>query len=93
MAYKSRICVDFDGTIYDGVGIMPGCVDALTKLSKIYAIAVFSARATDPERNQMADILKRFGVPHDEILPPKPEADFYIDDKAFRFESWETISL
>jgi hypothetical protein len=89
MANKQRICVDFDGTIYDGIGIIDGCVAKLTELSATYSIAIFSARATDVERRQMVDILKRHGVPHDEVLPPKPAAELYIDDKGRQFKSWD----
>ena len=93
MASKQRICVDFDGTIYDGVGIIDGCIEKLTALSEKYVISIFSARATEPERCQMEDILKRFGVPYDEILGIKPDAVVYIDDKGRQFTSWENICL
>lgn len=89
---KQRICVDFDGTIYDGVGIFPGCVEALTALRKTYSVAIFSARHTEAERRQMTEILNVNNVPHDEILPPKPEAAFYIDDKGIRFDGWEYVT-
>lgn len=35
--------------------------------------------------------LARHGVEYDEIHFGKPWADVYIDDNAFRFESWEQI--
>ena len=88
---KERICVDFDGTIFDGVGIMPGCIEALTSLQETYRIAIFSARPTDAERKQMAEILETHGVPHDEILPPKPDAKFYLDDKGRQFQDWSDV--
>ena len=90
---RPRYCVDFDGTIFDGVRILPGCIEALTELRKTYSIAIFSARPTDAERKQMADILNANGVPHDEILPPKPDAAFYLDDKGRRFEGWDKVTL
>lgn len=88
---KPRICVDFDGTIFDGKGIFPGCVEALEELRKQYRVAIFSARPTEAERKQMAEILTVHGVPHDEILPPKPEAAFYIDDKGRHFQGWDSV--
>lgn len=88
---KPRLCVDFDGTIFDGVGLFPGCVEALFELQKKYSVAIFSARRTEAERQQMADILKQNGVPHDEILAAKPEAVAYIDDKGIRFEGWSNV--
>jgi ribonucleotide monophosphatase NagD (HAD superfamily) len=90
---KPRICVDFDGTIFDGAGIFPGCIEALAELRKTHAVAIFSARPTLAERQQMMDILNRHAVPHDEILPPKPEAAIYIDDKGRRFEGWDKSYL
>jgi len=88
---KPRYCVDFDGTIFDGVGILPGCVEALTELQKTYSIAIFSARPTDAERWHMAEVLKKHGVPFDEILPPKPEAVIYLDDKGRHFQGWDKV--
>ena len=90
---KPRICVDFDGTIFDGQGILPGCIEKLTELQKSYTIAIFSARPTPEERRQMGVILLTRGVPYDEILPPKPEADFYLDDKGRQFQGWDKVTL
>ncbi len=89
---KPRICCDFDGTITpDGKTIFPGCIEVLTELRKTYSIAIFSARPTDAERVQMVKILDQFGVPYDEIMPIKPEAMFYLDDKGRRFEGWDKV--
>jgi len=88
---RPRLCVDFDGTIYTGVGLNPGCVEALTRLRQTYRIAIYSARLTDTERQQMKEFLDANQVPYDEILLPKPDADFYIDDKGVRFTSWEKV--
>jgi hypothetical protein len=91
---KLRICIDFDGTITpDCKTVFPGCVEALTELRKTYSIAIFSARPTDAERRQMVDILINNGVPYDEILPPKPQAVLYLDDKGLRFENWEKLGI
>lgn len=90
---KRRICVDFDGTIFDGVGIFPGCVARLTELQLTHVVAIHSARATDAERQQMIEILAQHNVPHDEVLPPKPDADIYIDDKGHRFDGWDKIKI
>ena len=90
---KPRICVDFDNTIFDGVGILPGCVAALTELHKTYSIAIFSSRPTEAERKQMIEILDAYDVPHDEVLPPKPEAVAYIDDKGIRFAGWDKVTV
>ena len=91
---KPRICVDFDGTITpDGRIIFPDCISTLTRLHEKYRIAIYSARLTEAERLDMEAVLDSNKVPYDEILPRKPEADYYIDDKAIRFEGWDKISL
>jgi len=38
------------------------------------------------------DWLETYGVPYDEIFFGKPNADLYIDDRAFRYESWDSIT-
>lgn len=88
---KERICVDFDNTIFDGRGIFPDCIEVLTELRKTYSIAIFSARPTDAERKHMIAVLDEHGVPYDEILPVKPNAAMYIDDKAIRFDGWDKL--
>ena len=35
--------------------------------------------------------LEKFNIPYDEIYFWKPHADVYIDDNAYRFNSWEEI--
>lgn len=37
------------------------------------------------------DWLEKFNIQYDEIFFGKPNADIYIDDRAFRFEKWEDI--
>lgn len=37
--------------------------------------------------------LEKYNIPYDEIYFGKPWADIYIDDNAFRFDSWDQISL
>jgi hypothetical protein len=91
MASRPRICVDFDNTIYDGEGIIKGCIEKLSALRQRFTISIFSARATEAERLQMTRILNAEGVPYDELLPPKPAAEFYIDDKGIKFDSWESL--
>jgi hypothetical protein len=96
MLVKPRICIDFDGTIYTGNAsnpIFPGCIVGLTELRKTYSVAIFSARPTDAERVQMVRILDEQGVPYDEIMPIKPDASFYLDDKGRRFEGWDKVVL
>jgi predicted phosphatase len=91
---KPRICCDFDGTIYTGDAANPiftGCIEVLTELRETHTIAIFSARPTNAERRQMTEILDHHGVPYDEILPIKPDAVMYIDDKGHHFEGWDKL--
>lgn len=37
------------------------------------------------------DWLDRYGIEYDEIFFGKPNADIYIDDRAFRFQNWQTV--
>jgi capsule biosynthesis phosphatase len=37
------------------------------------------------------DWLEKYDIPYDEIYFGKPWADVYIDDNAYRFESWSNI--
>lgn len=39
------------------------------------------------------DWLAKHDIPHDEIYFGKPNAHIYIDDRAFRFTSWDAINL
>jgi capsule biosynthesis phosphatase len=36
--------------------------------------------------------LEKYDIPYDEIYFGKPHADVYIDDNAYRFNSWDEIS-
>jgi hypothetical protein len=33
--------------------------------------------------------LNYYEIPYDEVTAIKPNADYYIDDKAIRFHNWE----
>ncbi len=90
---KPRLCVDFDGVIFDGTGLIPDCVASLRKLQQTFSIAIYSARVTEAERDHMKYMLGHLGVPYDEILDRKPEAYAYIDDKAIQFTSWAAVSV
>jgi ribonucleotide monophosphatase NagD (HAD superfamily) len=94
MENKPRLAIDFDGTIYDGKEVLPGCIEALAELRKTYTISIYSARQTDHEREQMKSILDVNGVPYDDILGIKEEYVALIDDKAIRFDgNWATVHL
>jgi ribonucleotide monophosphatase NagD (HAD superfamily) len=87
---KPLLCVDFDGTIWDGK-LLPGCIEKLTELRQRYRIGIFSARPSDNERAQMKRLLDSLNVPYDEILERKPDAVAFIDDRGVKFTSWDMI--
>lgn len=99
------ISVDFDNTLvgYDESGRaypQAGAVDAMKALKGAgchivihtcrIGIALDSGNLKE-ELRLIGSMLKDFGISYDEIyLHPKPIADFYIDDRAIRFEGdWE----
>jgi hypothetical protein len=90
---KPLLCIDFDGTITpDCKTVFPGCIATLTRLRETYSIGIFSARATQAERDQMVRLLDEWGVPYNLILPPKPNAVAFIDDRGYKFDGdWEKV--
>ena len=86
---KPLLCVDFDNTIWHN-GVIPGCIEKLTLLRQQYSIGIFSARIGS-ERDVMKRLLDENQVPYDKILEQKPDAVAFIDDKGFKFESWDKV--
>jgi hypothetical protein len=100
----SKIALDFDGTIHNpfnrkpgykmGVPI-PGSPKAVQFLKdQGHEIIIFPTWADNQQkRKAIVDWLNYFKVPFDDITSVKPEADFYIDNNAIRFETWaQTLS-
>ena len=89
---------------YEHLKPIPGAVDKMQKLreSGHYIIIYTGRRMKTHYANVgqvLADIgkvtldwLDRYNIPYDEIHFGKPWADVYIDDNAYRFESWDQIS-
>lgn len=94
-----KICVDFDGTVHDPFNRkpgykmgqpIPGSAEALKFLqARGHEVIIFPTWADNQQRRKaLVDWLTYFKVPFDDITSVKPEADFYIDNNAVRFESW-----
>lgn len=86
-----------DGVIYDDP--MPGTKEALAALSSRYRLVIYTARNLSYKRNgeELLEVdriwqwleehdLARF---IDQITSVKPQAIFYIDDRAIRFTAWD----
>ncbi len=93
---KEILAIDFDGVIHDyknptkgrrmGAPI-EGAKEAIIKLSRQYKIVVYGVGGGTPKF--IEDWLKYFGIPYDEVTNIKPNAKYYIDDKAIRFIDWK----
>ena len=88
-----------DGTIYDEP--VDGVGKALKKLSKDYTLIIYTCKA-NPDRplvNGKTGIeliwewLKKYDFDRyiEDITYTKPNAKYYIDDKAVRFTNWNQV--
>jgi len=81
--------------------LMPGVIEALRRLRQQgYRLVIHTCR-TNPVINSsypldklyqmVRNTLEKYKIPYDEIWigAGKPIADYYIDDRAIRFENWE----
>ena len=96
---KKTIAIDFDGVIHryskgwQGMGNAydppnPGAVAAIKELNQRgYRLVVFSSRNVDIIKEWLSkhDLSEYF----DEITNTKIPARVYIDDRGYRFTSWE----
>ena len=88
-----------DGTCYGKP--IKGAIDAIKKLSKKYTIIIFTCKA-NPNRplinrktgtELVWDWLKKHNIDRyiKNVTYNKPNALFYIDDKAIHFNNWNNI--
>ena len=94
------IAVDFDGVIHDHKNPLPGkkmgmpiigTKDGLEKLkSGGHEIIIYTARR---DYKPIMDFMNYYKLPFNLITSMKPKADWYIDDKAIRFNSWSSLIL
>jgi histidinol phosphatase-like enzyme len=88
-----------DGTIYDD--LVNNTVEALEFLSQHYELVIYTCKAnpdrplvngkTGKELIQEWLIEKKIDHFFKNIYYEKPNAKFYIDDKAIAFKSWEIV--
>lgn len=102
---RETIAVDFDGVVHDykhpldgrkmGAPI-EGAKDAIARLRHSYKIIIFCVWAgTDQGKKVIMDWMEFYEIAgYDEITNIKPNAKFYIDDRAVRFTNWlDTLNI
>ena len=89
----------YDGTIYDDP--VDGVEEALKQLSRDYILIIYTCKA-NPERplinsktgtELIWDWLRKYELDSyiDDIVYGKPNAKYYIDDKAIKFINWNQV--
>lgn len=97
------IAIDLDDTLHDPSQKPPGgrmgkpfegTAEALQEfLDAGYEIVVFSVWADD-EKNiaTIAKWMEYFKLPYHKITNIKPDAEYFIDDRAVRFTNWHDVT-
>jgi D-sedoheptulose 7-phosphate isomerase len=103
MTEKFTYVFDLDGTLctntfgeYEKAIPIP---EAIAKVNNLHLdghrIKIFTARGSGSGkdwREITANQLSSWGVLHDELVLGKPEADFYIDDRAIAAQEWLNVT-
>ena len=89
------IAVDFDGVIHDNpldksMGEpINGCKESLEKLIDLgFTIVIYTLRGEHDQH--VIDWLDFYNIPYHQVTNKKPDALAYIDDKAIRFNDWDS---
>lgn len=93
------LAVDFDGVIHNPADRYPGkrlgspFPDAQEAMQQLYdaghTLIIFTTKAqTDAGKEAVQKWLDFFNIPHAAVTSTKPNADYYIDDKAINHTSW-----
>lgn len=95
---REILAVDFDGVIHDKANPIEGkrmgapiqgAKEAMEQLHKRYTLVIHTVMATSTGGTQAAeDWMKYYQIPFDEVTSTKPNAKYYLDDKAVKFISW-----
>lgn len=92
------------GETYDALPILPGAAERIKELkANGHYIIIQTARNMATQESNLGKVLKNVGkitldwlernnVEYDEIYFGKPNGNIYIDDRAFRFGGWETLT-
>lgn len=94
-----KLIIDLDGTICSEhkqfsrslAAPMESAIDSLKALREMgHIIIIYSARTWE-EYEMTVDWLLRHEVPFDQLILGKPQGDYWIDDRAIRFSSWNQV--
>lgn len=92
------------GQSYADLLPLPEAVEKITKLKEEgNYIIIQTARNMATQQSNLGKVIKNVGkitldwlekynIEYDEIYFGKPNADIYIDDRAFRFDSWKNLN-
>ncbi len=95
-----QLIIDLDGTIcseeklYSRSMAKPlrGAKEVLEKLKdQGHTIIIYSARSWN-EYEMTSKWLKDNQIPYDQIILGKPVGDYWIDDRAINFTTWDEIT-
>ena len=96
-----QLIIDLDGTIcteektYSRSLAIPqkGAIDSINQLyEQGHTIIIYSAR-TWMEYEMTVAWLKNNEVKYHQLIMGKPIGDYWIDDRAIRFESWDEVMV
>jgi capsule biosynthesis phosphatase len=89
---------------YADLPVLPGAAERIRALRAAgHYVIVMTARNMATRNANVGQVIKhvgkitlewleRYGIEYDEIHFGKPNADLYIDDRAFRFTNWAEIT-
>ncbi len=96
------IALDFDGVLHNEHNVAPGykmgtpITGALAAVELLkqqgHELVIYSCRGNEPRSlRAMQDWLKYFRFPAMRVAIGKPNADYYIDDRAIKFIDWAQV--
>lgn len=83
------LALDVDGVLAKGYLVMDGAVEGVRCLREAgWTVIIHTARAWNLV--ETVEWLRAVGIEVD-MVALKPLADVYVDDRGYRFESWEKL--
>lgn len=93
------LAIDFDGVIHDNKNPLPGRRMGLPIKGAKFTLEYFKDRGFKiiihsvwGNKGSVIEAWMQYhGLPFDKITNIKPDADYYIDDKAVTFTTWDNV--